>query len=165
MARMPVSLGEHAQTERIMDLDRIREIIDLITESGVSEIEVEEEGLRIVVRKHAPTVAAMPAPMEVHHVSPPSNNTPATAAVETPPASTGTSVRAPIVGTFYRSPTPDSDPFVRIGDSVKPGDILCIIEAMKLMNEIECEVEGTVSEVLVEDANPIEFDQPLFIIE
>jgi acetyl-CoA carboxylase biotin carboxyl carrier protein len=74
-------------------------------------------------------------------------------------------VRAPIVGTFYRRPSPDSDPYVEVGDSVGDGDILCIIEAMKLMNEIECETSGTIKEILVEDAEPVEFDQPLFVIE
>jgi acetyl-CoA carboxylase biotin carboxyl carrier protein len=74
-------------------------------------------------------------------------------------------VRAPIVGTFYRSPSPDSDSYVQIGDTVRPGDVLCIIEAMKLMNEIECEVAGTIREILVEDAQAVEFDQPLFVIE
>jgi acetyl-CoA carboxylase biotin carboxyl carrier protein len=74
-------------------------------------------------------------------------------------------VRAPIVGTFYRRPSPDSDPYVEVGDSVGEGDVLCIIEAMKLMNEIECETSGTVKEILVEDAEPVEFDQPLFVIE
>jgi len=143
-----------------MDLDRIREIIDLIAESGVSEIEVEEEGLRIVVRKHQHVATA--APVEVRQVQ-----TAAPASPSDPPevpVETGTEVRAPIVGTFYRSPSPDADSFVDIGDHVKPGDILCIIEAMKLMNEIECEVEGTVKEILIENASPIEYDQPLFII-
>ncbi len=74
-------------------------------------------------------------------------------------------VKAPIVGTFYRAPSPDSDPFVEVGDSVSEGDVLCIIEAMKLMNEIECETSGTIQEILVEDAEPVEFDQPLFVIE
>jgi acetyl-CoA carboxylase biotin carboxyl carrier protein len=76
-----------------------------------------------------------------------------------------TVVKAPIVGTFYRAPSPDSDPYVDVGDTVQDGDILCIIEAMKLMNEIECETSGTIKEILVEDAEPVEFDQPLFVIE
>jgi acetyl-CoA carboxylase biotin carboxyl carrier protein len=74
-------------------------------------------------------------------------------------------VKAPIVGTFYEAPSPDEDPFVEVGDSVGEGDVLCIIEAMKLMNEIECETSGTIKEILVEDAEPVEFDQPLFVIE
>jgi acetyl-CoA carboxylase biotin carboxyl carrier protein len=74
-------------------------------------------------------------------------------------------VKAPIVGTFYRAPSPDADPFVEVGDEVEEGDVLCIIEAMKLMNEIECETSGTVKEILVEDAEPVEFDQPLFVLD
>ncbi|WP_263820760.1 acetyl-CoA carboxylase biotin carboxyl carrier protein, partial [Salinibacter sp.] len=74
-------------------------------------------------------------------------------------------VKAPIVGTFYRAPSPDDPPFVEVGDEVQEGDVLCIIEAMKLMNEIECETAGTVKEILVEDAEPVEFDQPLFVLD
>jgi acetyl-CoA carboxylase biotin carboxyl carrier protein len=77
----------------------------------------------------------------------------------------GVEVRAPIVGTFYRSPAPDAEPYVSVGDRVKPGDVLCIIEAMKLMNEVECEMSGTVLEVLVENSQPVEFDQPLFVVD
>ncbi|ARA93047.1 acetyl-CoA carboxylase, biotin carboxyl carrier protein [Rhodothermaceae bacterium RA] len=84
-------------------------------------------------------------------------------AAEAPPANEH-EVKAPIVGTFYRAPSPDADPFVQVGDRVKPGDVLCIIEAMKLMNEIESEVAGTVTEILVENAQPVEYDQPLFRI-
>jgi acetyl-CoA carboxylase biotin carboxyl carrier protein len=88
-----------------------------------------------------------------------------TAEAETDTAAEEHVVKAPIVGTFYRAPSPDSDPFVEVGDSVSEGDVLCIIEAMKLMNEIECETSGTIQEILVEDAEPVEFDQPLFVIE
>lgn len=88
-----------------------------------------------------------------------------TAEAETETAEEEHVVKAPIVGTFYRAPSPDADPFVEVGDSVSEGDVLCIIEAMKLMNEIECETAGTIQEILVEDAEPVEFDQPLFVIE
>ena len=87
------------------------------------------------------------------------------AETETETAAEGHVVKAPIVGTFYRAPSPDADPFVEVGDSVSEGDVLCIIEAMKLMNEIECETSGTIQEILVEDAEPVEFDQPLFVID
>lgn len=151
-----------------MDLDRLREIIDLVAESDVSEIEIEEEGLRIVVRKSAPVAA--PVPTAIHHVAPPpaAAHAPVPVAPDepaAPPASNGTEVRAPIVGTFYSSPSPDADMFVDVGSKVKAGDVLCIIEAMKLMNEIESEVSGTVREILVDNASPVEFDQPLFVIE
>ncbi|MFB6249841.1 MAG: acetyl-CoA carboxylase biotin carboxyl carrier protein, partial [Salinibacter sp.] len=88
-----------------------------------------------------------------------------TAEAETETAAEEHVVKAPIVGTFYRAPSPDDDPFVEVGDSVGEGDVLCIIEAMKLMNEIECETSGTVQEILVEDAEPVEFDQPLFVVD
>ncbi|MCH8245017.1 MAG: acetyl-CoA carboxylase biotin carboxyl carrier protein [Bacteroidetes bacterium] len=146
-----------------MDLERLREIIHIVEETGVAEIEIEQDGLRIVVRASSSGVA--------QHIvtSVPSNSSPAPVVDESgssaPASSTAVEVRAPIVGTFYLSSSPDSAPFVEVGDHVNPGDVLCIIEAMKLMNEIEAEVSGTVMEVLVENANPIEFDQPLFIIE
>ena len=88
-----------------------------------------------------------------------------TAEADTDTAAEEYVVKAPIVGTFYEAPSPDADPFVEVGDSVSEGDVLCIIEAMKLMNEIECETSGTIKEVLVEDAEPVEFDQPLFVID
>lgn len=143
-----------------MDLDLLREIIDLVAESGVSEIEIEEDGVRIMVRKDPPAAAV---PIQTVIQPAPTDQAPESGATSTAP--TGTEVRAPIVGTFYLAPSPEADPFVSVGDQVEPGDVLCIIEAMKLMNEIESEVSGTVRKVLVENASPIEFDQPLFIIE
>ena len=144
-----------------MDLDRLREIIAIVEETGVSEVEIEQDGLRILVRKH-----------QMHAAQP----VVATTTLEAKPADasmplaveeklSGLEVRAPIVGTFYRSSSPEAPPFVNVGDIVNPGDVLCIIEAMKLMNEIVSEVSGTVKAILVENANPIEFDQPLFVIE
>ena len=99
--------------------------------------------------------------------APPADANPAPAAATAPQEAepAGEIIRAPIVGTFYRSPSPDSDPFVRVGDRVQPGDVLCIIEAMKLMNEIECETSGVIKRVFAENAEPVEFDQPLFLIE
>src|SRR5690606_36686577 len=125
----------------------------------------------------APTSPAIPDPTPVQvpedaasdKVSPrPEGETEAaTADVPTQAAleQEGEIIRTPIVGTFYRSPSPDSDPFVRVGDRVQPGDVLCIIEAMKLMNEIECETSGIVRRIFVENAEPVVFDQPLFLIE
>ena len=161
-----------------MDLDHLRDILQLVAESGVSEVEIEEEDLRIVVRKHPPAAAA-PYPQMTYAYAPggpvqgpgsvpsPSQGgaaAPAPADPE-PAASSAKEVRAPIVGTFYRSSSPEADPFVKEGDTVSKGDILCIIEAMKLMNEIEAEFSGTVKKILVENATPVEFDQPLFMIE
>lgn len=161
-----------------MDLDHLRDILQLVAESGVSEVEIEEEDLRIVVRKHPPASAA-PYPQMTYAMAPglalPAQGqtgapvqggdaAPASSSPE-PEASTAREVRAPIVGTYYRSPSPEAEPFVQEGDTVSKGDILCIIEAMKLMNEIEAEFSGTVQKILVDNATPVEFDQPLFLIE
>ncbi|HMB92079.1 MAG TPA: acetyl-CoA carboxylase biotin carboxyl carrier protein, partial [Rhodothermales bacterium] len=97
--------------------------------------------------------------------TPSASSAPSEAKEEAAPATEGTTVKAPIVGTFYEAPAPDADPFVQVGDTVKVGDVLCIIEAMKLMNEIESEVAGTVKQILAENAEPVEFDQPLFVID
>ncbi|GMQ80987.1 MAG: acetyl-CoA carboxylase biotin carboxyl carrier protein [Rhodothermia bacterium] len=143
-----------------MDLEQLREIIRIVEETGISEVEIEQDGLRIVVRASQSGVAQQIV------TGAPSISTPIPDTVQAEQlAPKGIEVRAPIVGTFYRSSSPDSAPFVEVGDRVNPGDVLCIIEAMKLMNEIEAEVSGIVKEVLVENANPIEFDQRLFIIE
>lgn len=155
-----------------MDLEHLRDILNLVSESDVSEVELEEEDFRIVVRK------APPAPVtQTWEVAPsaqapafapaqtPSPVDPATAAPAVAPPPAGEEVRAPIVGTFYEAPSPDSPAFVSVGDAVKKGDVLCIIEAMKLMNEIEAETSGVIREVLVADATPVEYDQPLFIID
>ncbi len=149
----------------LMDLDRLREIIDLVAESEVSEIEIEEEGLRIVVRKQPPPPVALPPPAPYAIHAGPAPDQPAAPAQTPATEISGSEVRAPIVGTFFRAPSPDAEPFVEVGDRVDAGDVLCIIEAMKLMNEIESEVSGIVRDVLVDNANPVEFDQPLFIIE
>jgi acetyl-CoA carboxylase biotin carboxyl carrier protein len=177
-----------------MDLAQIRELLKIVAESGVAEVEIEEDEFKLIVRKNGPTVLlqsapygmgyampnpypAAPPPMPVSTPNGPpqaASDAPAAAADASPPtppvpakapeANEGV-VRAPIVGTFYRSPAPDADSFVEVGDQVKPGDVLCIIEAMKLMNEIECEVAGTLKQILVENAQPVEYDQPLFVIE
>lgn len=149
-----------------MDLKHLREVLELVAECDVSEVEIEEEDLRLVIRKHAPmqqpqiTYASAPAPA----VSAP-EAAPAAVPAPEPAKPSGTEVRAPIVGTFYEAPNPDSDPYVKVGQKVTAGDTLCIIEAMKLMNEIESEVSGTVTAILVDNATPVEFDQPLFVID
>lgn len=151
-----------------MDLERLREIIQIVEETGISEVEIEQDGLRIVVRANPTGVShqVVAAPVAAAPVSTSIESSSDSATTEQAAAEpAGTQVRAPIVGTFYRAASPDATPFVAVGDRINPGDVLCIIEAMKLMNEIEAEVSGTVTAVLVENASPIEFDQPLFIIE
>jgi acetyl-CoA carboxylase biotin carboxyl carrier protein len=153
-----------------MNLDLLREIIDLVAASGVSEIEIEEEGVRIVVRKDAPPSPYGYVPQAHPMVFAAGTQAPeaissSTSGESVPSVVPGTEIRAPIVGTFYTASSPEAEPFVSVGSVVKPGDVLCIIEAMKLMNEIESEVSGTVRQVLVDNAKPVEFDQPLFVIE
>lgn len=150
-----------------MDLRKLKTLIDLVAESGIAELEITEgEGkVRIVkfsqtlqpVAYHVPeTPAAAPAPA-------PAAAAPA-AAPEAPAVPQGHVVKAPMVGTFYRAPNPGAAPFVDVGQSVKEGDPLCIIEAMKLLNEIEADKSGVIKEILVENGEPVEYGQPLFVI-
>lgn len=150
-----------------MDLRKLKTLIDLVAESGISELEVTEENdkVRIVNKVQtvavaaptvAPVVAAAPAAAPVA--------APAQPAQDTEPVVQGTTVTSPMVGTFYRAPNPGAEPFVKVGDHVEAGQTLGIIEAMKLLNEIEAETSGTIKEICVENAQPVEFGQPLFII-
>ncbi|QPT38331.1 acetyl-CoA carboxylase biotin carboxyl carrier protein [Neisseria cinerea] len=151
-----------------MDLRKLKKLIDLVEESGIAEIEVTEgeEKVRITrtIAAAAPVYAA-PAPAAAMAAVPaPVATTPAPAAA---PAARDLSnaQKSPMVGTFYRAPGPNASAFVEVGQQVKAGDTLCIIEAMKLMNEIEAEKSGTVKEILVENGTPVEYGEPLFIIE
>jgi acetyl-CoA carboxylase biotin carboxyl carrier protein len=149
-----------------MDLRKLKTLIDLVSDSNVSELEITEaEGkVRIVkgggamVQAYAPAPAAMaPAPAAAP--------TPAVAAPAAPAAATGHTVKSPMVGTFYRSASPGAKSFVEVGQAVKQGDTLCIIEAMKILNEIEADKSGTVTQVLCDNGQAVEYGQPLFIIE
>ena len=162
-----------------MDLRKLKTLVDLVAESGISELEITEaEGTVRIVKSPpaAPPAPAWPWPMPPQVM--PIGNPPsmvAGAPADNPSASggapasaapvTGQVVKSPMVGTFYRSPNPESEAFVSAGSSVAVGDALCIIEAMKLMNEIESEVSGTVRQVLVENGQPVEYGQPMFIID
>ncbi|BDT78324.1 acetyl-CoA carboxylase biotin carboxyl carrier protein [Polynucleobacter yangtzensis] len=153
-----------------MDLRKLKTLIDLVSESGISELEVNEgeDRVRIVnAGSPAPTgqvVYANPAPVQAMQAAPSASAPAPAAAVEAPAAETGFVAKSPMVGTFYRAPNPESPNFVNIGDTVKVGQTLCIIEAMKLLNEIESEHAGVVKEILCENGQGVEFDQPLFII-
>ena len=152
-----------------MDLRKLKTLIDLVAESGIAEIEVTEGEDKVRIVKHPPTVvaAAPPAPVQTvvaGAVAAPLPPTPPAAAEAAPEPPKGNVVKSPMVGTFYRSPSPGAKAFVEVGQAVKPGDTLCIIEAMKLLNEIEAEVAGEVKEVLVENGQPVEYGQPLFVI-
>ncbi|MFC2523508.1 acetyl-CoA carboxylase biotin carboxyl carrier protein [Lautropia mirabilis] len=156
-----------------MDLRKLKTLIDLVAESSISELEITEAEGRVRIVK-APPPSAQPAPVaQVVQIpaSQPAAAAQATAAAApaqqaaAPAPSRGKTVKSPMVGTLYRAPNPEADPFVTVGSTVKVGDTLCIIEAMKLMNEIESEFAGTVVEILVENGQPIEYGQPLFVIE
>jgi acetyl-CoA carboxylase biotin carboxyl carrier protein len=152
-----------------MDLRKLKTLIDLVSESGISELEVNEGEDRVrIVNAGSPAPAgqvvyANPAPQHAQ-AAPVASAAPAAPVVEAAPVATGSVARSPMVGTFYRAPNPESPNFVNIGDTVKVGQTLCIIEAMKLLNEIESEHAGVVKEILCENGQGVEFDQPLFII-
>ena len=153
-----------------MDLRKLKTLIDLVSESGISELEVNEGEDRVrIVNGGSPT----PTGQSTHaHIAPTPSmqatpaNTPvsATVATEIPEAETGFIARSPMVGTFYRAANPESPDFVKVGDTVAVGQTLCIIEAMKLLNEIEAEKAGVIKQILCENGQGVEFDQPLFII-
>ncbi len=152
-----------------MDLRKLKTLIDLVAESGIAEIEVTEGEDKVRIVKHAlPAAAAAPQPMAAPVVSAAAPPAAAPAAAPAPAAETpevkGHAVKSPMVGTFYRSPSPGADSFVEVGQAVKPGDTLCIIEAMKLLNEIEAEVAGEVKQILAENGQAVEYGQPLFVI-
>jgi acetyl-CoA carboxylase biotin carboxyl carrier protein len=153
-----------------MDLRKLKTLIDLVSESGISELEVNEGEDRVrIVNGGSPMPSGqsahahiVPAPiMQAAPTAPPVSAAPAT---EVPAAETGFIARSPMVGTFYRAPNPESPNFVKVGDTVKVGQTLCIIEAMKLLNEIESEQAGVIKEILCENGQGVEFDQPLFVI-
>ena len=151
-----------------MDLRKLKTLIDLVSESNVSELEITEaEGkVRIVKGGGAMVQQVMAAPMMPAVAAAPAGAAaPAAPAEAAAAVAQGHTVKSPMVGTFYRSSAPGAKAFVEIGSQVKEGDTLCIIEAMKLLNEIEAEVSGTVKEILVDNGSPVEFGQPLFVIE
>jgi acetyl-CoA carboxylase biotin carboxyl carrier protein len=153
-----------------VDIRKVKKLIELLEESGISEIEISEgeESVRISRYPQSGTVNVAAAPMALAPqatAAPPAAPAAGSAAPLPPPASRGQQVTAPMVGTFYSGPAPGAKPFVEVGSEVKPGDALCVIEAMKMMNQIESEFAGRVVSVLVENGNPVEFGQPLFVIE
>jgi len=149
-----------------MDLRKLKTLIDLVAESGIAELEVTEGEDRVRIAKFSPAPAAPTSSTTVMAAAPAPASAAAAAPVPAPePVPTGHVVKSPMVGTFYRSPSPGAAAFVELGQAVKPGDTLCIIEAMKLLNEIEAEVGGVVKEVLVENGQPVEYGQPLFVID
>ncbi len=162
-----------------MDIKEIQSLIKFVAKSGASEVKLEMEDFKITIRTggdssgHETTfvqqipVAAAPAAMPVAPLQAPEVPKPADAA-EAKPAEDDAkyiTIKSPIIGTFYRKPSPDKPAFVEVGKDIKPGDVLCVIEAMKLFNDIESEVSGKIVKILVEDSTPVEFDQPLFLVD
>lgn len=153
-----------------MDLRKLKTLIDLVAESGIAELEITEGEGKVRIVKSGPAAPAYlppqpwPQPQPVVAEAAPAAPAAAAAAPEAAPVSSGHVVKAPMVGTFYRAPNPGASPFTDVGQSVKEGDTLCIIEAMKLLNEIESDFAGTVKEILVENGQPVEYGQPLFVI-
>ena len=152
-----------------MDLRKLKKLIDLVEESGIAELEITEgeEKVKIVKSGSSPAATlayAAPPPAQAPAAPPPAAAAPAAAEPAESATPDGHAVKTPMVGTFYRTPSPDAKAFAEVGQSVKEGQIICIIEAMKLMNEIECDKSGTVKAILVENGQPVEYGQPLFII-
>jgi acetyl-CoA carboxylase biotin carboxyl carrier protein len=160
-----------------MDLKQIHELIKIINKSNIGEISIEDKDGKVTIKQKEEQVVTVAAPVQaapqVYNVAPaaPAQPSPsaAPAAPSAPAAAPKTdnliTIKSPMIGTFYRKASPDKPPFVEVGSEVAPGTVVCIIEAMKLFNEIESEVKGTIVKVLVDDASPVEYDQPLFLVE
>ena len=155
-----------------MDIRKIKKLIELVEESGIMEIEISEGEESVRISRGSAVAAAAPVapqPIIVPPAAPAAVATPTAAPVAAPAAEanaiSGHTVRSPMVGTFYRSPSPEASPFVEVGKSVKVGDTLCIVEAMKMMNRIESDKAGVVKAILVNDGDAVEFDEPLIVIE
>ncbi len=156
-----------------MDIREIQDLIKFVAKSGVSEVSLETDDFKLTVKTEQASKAGKETivyqvPAESH--APVVQAAPIAAAPAAPapveePASNTVTIKSPMIGTFYRSPGPDKALFVNVGDEVVPGKVICIIEAMKLFNEIECDVKGRIVKILVDDASPVEYDQPLFLVE
>lgn len=160
-----------------MDIKEIQSLIKFVAKSGASEVKLETEDIKITIRTGPSREGETTYVQQIPMAAPPiPQAAPAAPAPAAPAAATGAeatksedskyiTIKSPIIGTFYRKPAPDKPSFVEVGDSIAKGDVLCVIEAMKLFNDIESEVSGKVVKVLVEDSSPVEFDQPLFLID
>jgi len=160
-----------------MDLKLIKNLLSMISDSDVNEVSIEEGDFKIKIKKqgevtqpreqvyYTPQPQQAPQPAQTTAAAPSSPSATEQVSSEEKPSSNGITIKSPIVGTYYSKPSPDAKPFVSVGDTVKKGDVLCIVEAMKIMNEIESEHDGKITKILVQDSQPVEFDQPLFIIE
>lgn len=160
-----------------MDIKEIQSLIKFVAKSGASEVKLETDDIKITIRTGSPgsgettfvqSVPMAPAPVAPAVAQPVQQEAPAAPAKEADTKGDDSkyiTIKSPIIGTFYRKPSPDKPAFVEVGDKIAPGDVLCVIEAMKLFNDIESEVAGTIVKVLVDDSSPVEFDQPLFLVD
>lgn len=159
-----------------MNIQEIQDLIKFVSKMQVSEVEIEKKDFKLVIKSELKNRVAEQQPIVVQATAPvalpatPVAAAPVTPAAPTTPAAPAAesnllTIKSPMIGTFYRSPGPDKDVFVNVGDSVSAGSTVCIIEAMKLFNEIESEISGKIVKVLVDDASPVEYDQPLFLVE
>ena len=156
-----------------MNVDEIKTIVELMSANDLTEFKIEAEGCNLCLKRGGKQqythMAAMPMAVSAAPAAAPAASAPAVAPVAVPeaPASSAPvkTIDSPLVGTFYRSPSPDASPFVKVGDKVTPETVVCIVEAMKVMNEVKAETTGVIKDILVSDASPIEFGQPLFVIE
>ena len=155
-----------------MDLNLIKRLVKIVDTSGVTDLEIEENGLKVKIAKKIRTAQVSTQPQIISNSVPVTEVTqetkkesPAEKSLETESDSSLHVIKSPIVGTFYRAPAPDADAYVQVGDTVSAGSVLCIIEAMKLMNEIESDVEGKIVKILVENGKPVESNPPLFMIQ
>lgn len=154
-----------------MDLRKLKKLIDLVQESGIAELEISEGEEKVRINRLGstdqvalPAMPAAPAPVTTISAVPAAAAAPAPEETEAPEASEGNTVKSPMVGIFYRASSPGANAFVEVGQSVSAGETLCIIEAMKLLNEIEAETSGTIKAILVDNGQPVEYGQPLFVI-
>jgi acetyl-CoA carboxylase biotin carboxyl carrier protein len=155
-----------------MDLKQIHELIKIINKSNIGEISIEDKDGKVTIKqKEEPAVTVAAAPTQVFHTAPAPASAPAPAAAPAAPAAPAPksdnliTIKSPMIGTFYRRASPDKPVLADVGAEIAPGKVVCIIEAMKLFNEIESEISGTIVKVLVDDASPVEYDQPLFLVE
>ena len=152
-----------------MDIKQIQDLIKFVHKSGVYEVSIEENDFKITIKTNqAPTVVTATIPAAAPVAAAPAPVAAAPVAAAAPAVSESDNyitIKSPMIGTFYRSASPDKPAFVNVGDEIKAGQVLCVVEAMKLFNEIEAEISGRIVKVLVDNASPIEFDQPLFVVE
>jgi acetyl-CoA carboxylase biotin carboxyl carrier protein len=150
-----------------MDIKQIQDLIRFVSKSGVNEVSIEQENFKITIKTNAVATIVNANIPDVSYAHAPAAAPAVAAPALAPVADTShyVTVKSPMIGTFYRSASPDKPLFVNVGDEIKPGSVLCIIEAMKLFNEIESEVSGRIVKILVDNASPVEYDQPLFLVE